>query len=95
MKAQALMSLLVVCAKLSSLCYARHLLDEELTTMQDYIDELLTLVESSPHLSEELQWKPKMHQLTHLSELMKVWTGHLANVVAHESLNKVSRFHRV
>ena len=84
----ALKELVRLCAKFSAYCYARHLVPEELDELRDLVAEFMTLIHKHDSL-ESLRSMHKVHQLSHLDEVFSLWTGHLANVEAHESLNKV------
>lgn len=85
---QALLKLLKVCANIGNLCYARVLLPVERAQLAASIRQLHAACDKLPGL-RFIQGRPKLHQSLHFMETLSVYTGHLANVEAHERLNKV------
>lgn len=90
LEAEGLQKLLQVCARVSSLSYARHLLPDELLLFHEEIAELQKLIATHEGL-KRLRHLPKVHHLAHVGETFSVFTGFLTNVEAHERLNKVGK----
>ena len=86
--AMVLKELIKLCTNISGLSYARHLMEDELVLLDQWLKKLKNLIKHRP-LLRKLEGKHKVHQLSHVLEVLSLWTGHLSNVESHESLNKV------